>query len=98
MYNLHQSGFPSIHNALRMFFDLEVQYRGKITWRCYMPEHQNFHITDLINDVKRGYIKIPQFQRDFIWSKEKAASLMDSILKGYPIGTMILWNCGILTV
>ncbi|MBC8459233.1 MAG: DUF262 domain-containing protein [Deltaproteobacteria bacterium] len=57
-----------------------------------MPEPQIFHITDLINDVKRGYIKIPQFQRDFIWSKEKAANLMDSILKGYPIGTMILWK------
>jgi hypothetical protein len=57
-----------------------------------MPETQSFHITDIINDVKRGYIKIPQFQRDFIWSKEKAASLMDSIIKGYPIGTMILWK------
>ena len=44
------------------------------------------------NDVKCGYIKIPQFQRDFIWSKEKAARLMYSILKGYPIGTMILWK------
>jgi len=57
-----------------------------------MPEPQSFLITDLINDVKRGLIKIPQFQRDFIWSKEKAASLMDSIIKGYPIGTMILWK------
>ena len=57
-----------------------------------MPESQSFLITDLINDVKRGYIKIPQFQRDFIWSKEKAASLMDSILKSYPIGTIILWK------
>ena len=57
-----------------------------------MPESQSFLITDLINDIKRGSIKIPQFQRDFIWSKEKAASLMDSILKGYPIGTMILWK------
>lgn len=57
-----------------------------------MPETQSFLITDLVNDIKRGSIKIPQFQRDFIWSKEKAASLMDSILKGYPIGTMILWK------
>jgi len=57
-----------------------------------MPEPQSFHIMDLMNDIKRGYIKIPQFQRDFIWSKEKAVSLMDSILKGYPIGTMILWK------
>ena len=57
-----------------------------------MPESQSFHITDLINDIKRGYIKIPQFQRDFIWKKEKAASLMDSIIKKYPIGTIILWK------
>ncbi len=57
-----------------------------------MPESQSFLITELINDVKRGLIKIPQFQRDFIWSKEKAASLMDSIVKGYPIGTIILWK------
>ena len=48
-----------------------------------MPEPQSFLITDIINDIKRGLIKIPQFQRDFIWSKEKAASLMDSIIKGY---------------
>ncbi len=57
-----------------------------------MPESQSFLITELINDIKRGYIKIPQFQRDFIWSKEKAANLMDSILKSYPIGTIILWK------
>lgn len=57
-----------------------------------MPEPQSFHITDLMYDIKRGHIKIPQFQRDFIWKKEKAASLMDSILKGYPIGTIILWK------
>ena len=57
-----------------------------------MPEAQSSLITELINDVRRGYIKIPQFQRDFVWSKEKAASLMDSILKGYPIGTIILWK------
>lgn len=57
-----------------------------------MPDPQSYLITELINDVKRGLIKIPQFQRDFIWSKEKAASLMDSIIKKYPIGTMILWK------
>jgi len=57
-----------------------------------MPDPQSFLITELINDIKRGLIKIPQFQRDFIWSKEKAANLMDSIIKGYPIGTIILWK------
>lgn len=45
-----------------------------------------------MSDIEKGIIKIPQFQRDFVWSKEKSAKLMDSIVKGYPIGTFILWK------
>jgi len=47
---------------------------------------------DFINDLERGLIKIPQFQRDFVWTKENAARLLDSIVKGFPIGTFILWK------
>jgi hypothetical protein len=32
------------------------------------------------------------FQREFVWDKEQSAKLIDSILKGYPIGTFILWK------
>ena len=37
-------------------------------------------------------MKVPQFQRDFVWSKDKSARLLDSLLKGFPIGTFILWK------
>lgn len=47
---------------------------------------------DLITDIQRGYIKIPKFQRDFVWSIEDTAKLLDSIIKGYPIGTFIFWK------
>jgi len=60
-----------------------------------MPEIQTLKIKDIISDIKRGYIKIPQFQRDFIWDKKKSASLIDSIIKGYPIGTFIIWKSNI---
>ena len=46
----------------------------------------------LFDDVNRGRIKIPQFQRNFVWSKEQTASLIDSIIKGFPIGTFIFWQ------
>ena len=46
----------------------------------------------LINEIQKGTIKIPKFQRDFVWSIDKTAGLLDSILKGYPIGTFILWE------
>jgi uncharacterized protein with ParB-like and HNH nuclease domain len=29
------------------------------------------------------------FQREFVWDKEQSAKLIDSILKGFPIGTFI---------
>lgn len=56
------------------------------------PEPQSVPFPTLINDIEKGLIKIPQFQRDFVWTKEKSAHLIDSMLKGYPIGTFILWK------
>lgn len=47
---------------------------------------------DIFNDIEKGLIKIPQFQRDFVWSINQSAQLIDSILKGYPIGTFIFWK------
>ena len=53
------------------------------------PTHANY--SNLINDIRCGQIKIPQFQRDFVWSIQKSAALMDSVIKGYPVGTFIFW-------
>ena len=57
-----------------------------------LPEPQSLTFSSLMADIEKGNIKIPQFQRDFVWSKEKSAKLLDSIVKGYPIGTFIFWK------
>lgn len=54
------------------------------------PQTQAYHT--LIAGIESGAMKIPQFQRDFVWSREKSAGLLDSIFRGYPIGTFILWR------
>ena len=56
-----------------------------------LPQPTQANYSNLINDISRGQIKIPQFQRDFVWSLQKSAALMDSVIKGYPIGTFIFW-------
>lgn len=56
------------------------------------PKPDSKKYSDLISEIQSGIIKIPKFQRDFVWSIEKTAKLLDSILKGYPIGTFILWQ------
>ncbi|MCY9696419.1 DUF262 domain-containing protein [Paenibacillus alginolyticus] len=57
-----------------------------------LPEPQSRTFSSLISDIEKGQIKIPQFQRDFVWDIQKSAQLMDSIVKGYPIGTFIFWR------
>ncbi len=49
-------------------------------------------IKDLISDVKRGEIKVPQFQRPFVWKEEQAINLLDSIASSYPIGSLLFWR------
>ncbi len=56
------------------------------------PKPDSKKYSDLISEVQKGIIKIPKFQREFVWSTDKTAQLLDSILKGYPIGTFILWR------
>ena len=56
------------------------------------PKPQPMKYDELVLDIKRGYLKIPQFQRDFVWEIEQTAQLLDSIIKNYPIGTFIFWK------
>lgn len=56
------------------------------------PQNQTKKYDFLFSDIDAGIIKIPKFQRDFIWTKDQTARLIDSIIKGYPIGTFIFWQ------
>jgi hypothetical protein len=49
-------------------------------------------IRRLIDRITSGDIRIPAFQRDFVWEPEQVSFLLDSIYKGFPIGTVILWR------
>lgn len=50
------------------------------------------YLKDLIADVNSGQIKVPQFQRQFVWKEEQALKLLDSIANNYPIGSLLLWR------
>lgn len=56
------------------------------------PKPDSKKYADLISEIEKGIIKIAKFQREFVWGIDKTAKLLDSILKGYPIGTFILWK------
>lgn len=49
-------------------------------------------VCDLLNDVKNGKIGLPDLQRPFVWRDNKVRELLDSMIKGYPIGYIMLWS------
>ncbi len=56
------------------------------------PENQPKKYHTLFADIDTRRTKIPMFQRDFVWSDEQTAKLIDSIIKGFPIGAFIFWQ------
>ena len=56
------------------------------------PDNHNKKYEALFVEIDTGQIKLPMFQREFVWEKEQSAKLIDSILKGFPIGTFIFWK------
>jgi hypothetical protein len=56
------------------------------------PDNHNKKYDALFVEIDSGQIKLPMFQREFVWEKDQSAKLIDSILKGFPIGTFIFWK------
>lgn len=52
----------------------------------------NPRISALLSDVSKGNIKVPVFQREFVWTDDQIMSLLDSIYRGYPVGSLLLWS------
>lgn len=49
-------------------------------------------LTDIIEELKKGELQIPNFQRPYVWKPNDIVSLFDSIYKGYPIGSLLFWE------
>lgn len=49
-------------------------------------------VGDLVRDVRTGRIGLPDLQRPFVWQDSKVRELFDSMIKGYPIGYIMLWE------
>lgn len=56
------------------------------------PGTRTLTVRDLMERAQRGEIRIPSFQRPFRWENSDRVALLDSIDRGYPIGTMLFWQ------
>lgn len=56
------------------------------------PDARAFSLEELVAQVRAGRVRIPKFQRPLKWDHTDVLSLLDSIYRGYPIGTLLLWQ------
>jgi len=56
------------------------------------PTARTFGLEELLRLVMEGKIRIPHFQRGIRWGPKEAAELLDSVLRGFPIGSLLLWK------
>jgi hypothetical protein len=49
-------------------------------------------IRKVLDEVVAGRIRVPAFQRGFVWDADRVAYLMDSLYKRYPFGSVLLWR------
>ncbi|WP_164013902.1 DUF262 domain-containing protein [Pyxidicoccus trucidator] len=55
-----------------------------------IPEVQ--HLPTVLRRVQSGEIRVPAFQRGYVWSEKQILELLESVYKGYPIGSLLFWN------
>lgn len=60
--------------------------------RAPIFEHGQRSIASLMADVEREVIALPDLQRPFVWEDTKVRDLLDSLFRGFPVGTLVLWH------
>lgn len=63
-----------------------------MTDKSMLIETQVHSLISIIENLKSGEIKVPPFQRNYVWNRDNIKDLFDSIKKGYPIGSIIIWK------
>ncbi|MFI6579591.1 DUF262 domain-containing protein [Embleya sp. NPDC050493] len=51
-------------------------------------------VSRLVEDIELGEIALPELQRPFVWSPAQVRDLLDSMYKGFPVGSLLFWSTG----
>lgn len=57
---------------------------------CLVMQVQQRKLLSLLDDVKTGKLVIPDFQRDFVWTRKQIEELLNSVINRYFVGTILV--------
>jgi hypothetical protein len=49
-------------------------------------------VSELVDKVERGELTLPEMQRRYVWPGTRVRDLLDSLYRGYPSGTILMWE------
>jgi hypothetical protein len=49
-------------------------------------------ISELLDGIRKSDLVLPEFQREYVWTREQAKQLLVSLVKGYPVGSLLFWK------
>src|SRR3954468_4681173 len=49
-------------------------------------------VGELVDMVTRGELRLPELQRRYVWPATRVRDLLDSLYRGYPSGTILVWE------
>lgn len=55
---------------------------------------KSISVRQLFNWFDEARFAVPDIQREFVWNSARACALLDSLYKGYPVGTAMVWTTG----
>jgi hypothetical protein len=55
-------------------------------------QQQNIPIHTLVDMYKRGELRLPEIQRHYVWQATRVRDLLDSLYRGYPSGSILMWE------
>lgn len=71
-----------------------MSINAKITNNTEVKNWTIKQIAEALKDQQKGNVKIeiPKFQRNLVWAKEQKRDFIDSLKRGYPIGTLLFYE------
>lgn len=49
-------------------------------------------VSSLVEMVRLGELRLPEMQREYVWTAAKVRDLFDSLYRGYPSGVILVWE------
>src|SRR2546426_1120362 len=54
----------------------------------------DFNVLTIYNFIESGAVKIPGFQRNYVWDLRRASKLIESLILGLPVPQVFLYEAG----